>query len=40
VAERSSGYLQLSEAYEGEAAKASEFGWPVQQQALAPSPTG
>jgi hypothetical protein len=26
------GYLQLSEAYEGEAAKARDLGWPVHQQ--------
>ena len=26
------GYLQLSEAYEGEAARARELGWPVRQQ--------
>jgi hypothetical protein len=28
----SGGYLQLSEAYEGEAARAREFGWPTRQQ--------
>lgn len=27
-----SGYLQLSEAYEGDAARARELGWPVRQQ--------
>ena len=26
------GYLQLSEAYEDEAARAREFGWPVRRQ--------
>src|SRR5437764_1237266 len=26
------GYLQLSEAYEGDAARARELGWPVRQQ--------
>jgi hypothetical protein len=26
------GYLQLSQAYEGEAARARELGWPVRRQ--------